>query len=105
MGTEYTRPGCMIPKDPYDDSTEDDTLKSGGNSICWVLTVPQPSCGAQELSCTDMGLLETCITRRLGIRHVFATQTSAMALEGRKLEEGGSTVELTDWLRLPLLCL
>jgi len=34
--TEYTRPGCMIPRDPYDDSSEDDTLKSGGNSICWI---------------------------------------------------------------------
>ena len=34
------------------------------------------------------GLLETCITRRLEIQHVFATQTSAMALVGRKLEEG-----------------
>ena len=34
------------------------------------------------------GLLETCITRRLEIQHVFATQTSAMALVGRKLVEG-----------------
>jgi len=34
--TEYTRPGCMIPSDRYRKSSVDDTLESGGNSICWI---------------------------------------------------------------------
>ena len=42
------------------------------------------------------GLLETCITRRLEIQHVFATKTSAMALVGGKLEEGISILTFIE---------